>query len=364
MHIKLFLLSSLVLTGLSATAQQQARTFGTPGFTRVISSDTVVICPTIDSGAFKSISAQELSAKQIKPVPLAGNSSYFGAHSDYVNDFCRSYLKSRQKTLSIVQQRSLRHFALMHNVLKKHELPKELIYLSVIESALNNKAVSNAGAVGPWQLMSGTAELMGLTVNGKRDDRTDWYKSTNAAAKYLKYLYKELGDWLLVIAAYNSGPVPVKRAMARTGSNNFWDIKKYLPRETQGHVLAFVATASIFENMSPYIASGVLPANFRFGKEGAPALEKPKPKFSPEELKQMAIVHIKEPLDVDVLVQQLGLNRTQLERWNPDYELFLLGATDDETYALRIPKEKLNDFIAGKENLARLSRQMFSQQTM
>ena len=149
--------------------------------------------------------------------------------------------------------------------------------------------------------------------------------------------------------------------MARTGSKNFWDIKKYLPRETQGHVLAFIATASIFENMSSYIASGVLPEDFRFSKDALPELLKPKPAFTTEELKQMSIVHLKEPLDFDVLVQQLNISRKQLERWNPDYDMFLLGTTDDETYPLRIPKEKLNDFIAGKENLSRLSRHVFSQ---
>lgn len=360
MQIRLIALSTMLLAGFSVSAQQ-TRSVGTPAFTRIISSDTLLMGGGVDSGALQHIIAPKLSAKEIKGVPLAGNREYFGTNCDYVNDFCRSYLKSRRKTLSVVQQRSLKHFALMHNVLKKHGLPREVIYLAVIESALNNKALSPAGAVGPWQLMTGTAQLMGLTVNAKRDDRTDWYKSTNAAAKYLKYLYKELGDWLLVMAAYNSGPVPVKRAIARTGSNNFWDIKKYLPRETQGHVLAFIATASIFENMSSYIASGELPEDFRFSKDAAPLLAKAKPAFTTEELKQMSIVHLKEPLDFDVLVQQLNISRKQLERWNPDYDMFLLGTTDEETYPLRIPKEKLNDFIAGKENLNRLSRHVFSQ---
>src|SRR5690606_10238465 len=103
--------------------------------------------------------------------------------------------------------------------------------------------------------MASTARLMGLTVNKKRDDRQDLYKSTHAAAKYLTYLYDQLNDWLLVVAAYNSGPAPVLRAIERTGSNNFWDIKKHLPRETQGHVLAFIATASIFENMNKFIGT-------------------------------------------------------------------------------------------------------------
>src|SRR5690606_11816518 len=109
--------------------------------------------------------------------------------------------------------------------------------------------------------MAPTARDMGLVVNRRRDDRRDLRKSTHAAAKYLSYLYGELDDWLLVVAAYNSGPRPVLNGISRTGKKDFWAIKQYLPKETQNHVLAFVATVIIMERLNAYIEPG-LPSNF------------------------------------------------------------------------------------------------------
>jgi membrane-bound lytic murein transglycosylase D len=200
-------------------------------------------------------------------VPLAGEKAYFGEKNEFVNNYVRKYLASHYNTLGNVKGRSSTPFSVMDNVLEKKNLPKELKYLAVIESALNHNAVSSAGAVGPWQLMETTAKMMGLSVTNKKDDRRDLLKSTAAATKYLELLYSQLNDWLLVIAAYNSGPVPVQRAIARTGSHSFWDIKPFLPQETQGHVLAFIATASIFENLSKFINLGSIPVDFKFGKE-------------------------------------------------------------------------------------------------
>jgi membrane-bound lytic murein transglycosylase D len=218
--------------------------------------------------------------------------------------------------------------------------------------------------------MEATARQMGLTVNGKRDDRTDWFKSTNAAAKYLNWLHGQLGDWLLVVAAYNSGPVPVQRAIQRTGSHSFWDIKKYLPRETQGHVLAFIATASIFEKMSSFIGPGQLPLDFKFGSEepsvaGVKDSAVPvKPLFTKEELESMAIVRISEPLSLELLVSELGIDKKLLNKWNSDYDLFVLNTYSEDFYRLRIPKEKLDGFVEKKDFLTRKSKQIFSAEMM
>jgi membrane-bound lytic murein transglycosylase D len=211
---------------------------------------------------------------------------------------------------------------------------------------------------------------MGLTINGNRDDRTDWFKSTNAAAKYLHWLHGQLHDWLLVVAAYNSGPVPVQRAIARTGSHSFWDIKKYLPRETQGHVLAFIATASIFEKMSKFIGPGRLPTDFKFGNEEVAAVAAvdtvvpPKPVFTKEELESMAIVRISEPLSMELLVAELGIDKKLLDKWNEDYDLFVYNTYSEDFYRLRIPKEKLDSFIEKKDFLTRKSKQIFLAEAM
>ena len=125
--------------------------------------------------------------------------------------------------------------------------PGELKYLAVIESKLKTSAVSWAGAVGPWQFMPQTARLMGLRVNRKIDERKDFEKSTYAASKYLKQLYDEFGDWLLVIAAYNGGPGNVYSAIRKSGSENFWILQRYLPNETRNHVKKYIATHYILE---------------------------------------------------------------------------------------------------------------------
>lgn len=302
-------------------------------------------------------------------VPLAGQKSYFGPMNDYVIDFVKQYLETHTKTLVVVNDRSKTKFSMMDNVLKKNNLPNQLKYLAVIESALNNKATSPVGAVGPWQFMESTARMMGLTVNGKRDDRMDWFKSTTAAAKYLNYLYSEMQDWLLVIAAYNSGPTPVQRAIEKTGSRNFWEIKKYLPRETQGHVLAFIATASIFENMHKFIAFGKLPEDFIMHPEmnvakGEVKKAKPKIVFTEDELKNMAIIYFTEPLSIDILAEDLQIDKRILERWNPDYELFVLDLYPEKEYKFRFPKDKVDIFLEKKASLSKKSSKYFKDMLM
>jgi membrane-bound lytic murein transglycosylase D len=324
---------------------------------RVVSKDTIVISRPQPSAPI----AANLPATppERKPVPLAGHKTYFGAMNDYVNTYVTKYLTAHNKTLSVVQTRSEKHFSLIEEILANHNIPKELKYLAVIESALNNKAVSRAGAVGPWQLMAPTARMMGLHVNSRRDDRTDWYKATTAAAKYLSILYDQLNDWLLVVAAYNSGPTPVLRAMQKTGSNSFWDIKKYLPRETQGHVLAFIATASIFENMSRFIGQQ-LPADFDPERHGKPVPAE-KPRFTPEELSNMAIVRIKDPISLDFMAQELGIDKKLLYDWNDDYELFLTGTYAEPQYSLRLPKEKLEKFLEKKTYITTRSKKILDE---
>jgi membrane-bound lytic murein transglycosylase D len=330
---------------------------------KVIRTDSIVAGAKTDGKKIAGV--LPVTPEPFRGVPLAGQKSYFGEMTDYVNGFVRKYLGTHSRTLSTVEQRATKKFSLIENVLKRHNIPSELKYLAVIESALNNQAVSPVGAVGPWQFMASTAQLMGLRVSGKHDERTDWYKSTNAAAKYLSFLYGQLNDWLLVVAAYNSGPTPVLRAIERTGSHSFWDIKKYLPRETQGHVLAFIATASIFEKMKQYIGPGELPEDFKFGNEDAGEAAKPappKPQFSKEDLEQMAIVRIKEPLDAELLYTELGMGKDLFEKWNPDYELFTLETYSEDFYRLRIPKDKLDSFIEKKDLLTKKSKQIFMAQ--
>ena len=129
--------------------------------------------------------------------------------------FVKIYMTENTSRLEKMRNLSVSHFRMIDNILGKYKLPQELKYLAVIESELKSTATSRVGAVGPWQFMPETARILGLKVMQGRDDRKDLYKSTHAAAKYLRDLYAQLGDWLLVIAAYNGGPSRVSRRRSR-----------------------------------------------------------------------------------------------------------------------------------------------------
>lgn len=164
-----------------------------------------------------------------------------------VRAYAKEFIRKNKGELAAAQKRGATSFIIIEEVLTRYELPLELKYLAVVESQLKTNATSRVGAKGPWQLMPATARWMGLKVDKKRDERTNLYKSTVAAAKYLRSLYTEYGDWLLVIAAYNSGTGTVQRAIKKSGSRNFWAMQSYLPAETRGHVKRFIATHQFFQ---------------------------------------------------------------------------------------------------------------------
>jgi Transglycosylase SLT domain len=161
--------------------------------------------------------------------------------------FVENYMAKNSRILEKIKERSNASFTIMDSVFHRHNLPTELKYLAVIESELNQKAVSRVGAVGTWQFMPATARLLSLKVTARYDERTHLYKSTVAAARYLNDLHKLFGDWLLVIAAYNAGPGSVYKAIKKSGSRNFWKLQYFLPAETRGHVKKFIGTHYYFE---------------------------------------------------------------------------------------------------------------------
>ena len=161
--------------------------------------------------------------------------------------FVQNYIQLNRNELYTIRQRSRSPFALIDSVFSRYHLPIQLKYLAVIESELKTKATSRVGAVGPWQLMPETAQLLGLKITHGQDERTQYAKSTRAAAVYLKDLYAEFGDWLLVLAAYNGGPASVYHAIRKSGSRNFWNLQYYLPAESRVHVKKFIAAHYYFE---------------------------------------------------------------------------------------------------------------------
>ena len=165
-------------------------------------------------------------------------------YNEVVRRYILRYVKHSPRQLASLQRKAEYYFPIFEDILGKHELPFELCYLPVIESALNPQARSHMGAVGLWQFMPATGKKYGLEVNSLIDERMDPIRSTEAACKFLSALYKIFNDWNLVIAAYNCGPGNVNKAIHRAGGKrDFWSIYPFLPKETRGYLPIFIAAS-------------------------------------------------------------------------------------------------------------------------
>ena len=165
--------------------------------------------------------------------------------------FAKEYVKENIWDLEKLKKGIQSKFSTINSVFSKYNVPSELKYLAIVESNLDmDTACSSAGARGIWQLMPVTASELGLKITDSVDERLLFHKSSAAAAKYLKQLYAEFGDWLLVVAAYNSGPAKVTRAIDLSGSHTFWQMQNFLPAETRYHVKRFVSMLYFFEGQN------------------------------------------------------------------------------------------------------------------
>lgn len=173
-----------------------------------------------------------------------------------VKRYINSYVKHGRRTTERILGRSAVYFPIFEYYLELYNLPEDLKYLTIIESALITKAISPKGAGGLWQFIRSTGRSYDLKINNYVDERFDIHKSSEAAARLLSDLYVRYGDWSLVIAAYNSGTVNVDRAIRKTRSKDFWKIRKHLPKETQDYVPKFIAASYVmnyylFYNLRP-----------------------------------------------------------------------------------------------------------------
>ena len=176
-------------------------------------------------------------------------------HSSMEN-FVSDYANSNDELFEKLKTTKSNYFTTIDKIFLQRNIPVELKYLAIVESQLKTNARSHVGAVGVWQFMPGTAKTFGLKITANADERQHLWKSTVAAAKYIEYLYKFLGDWLLVVASYNSGPAPVLNAIKKTGSKSFWKIQYLLPKETRLHVKRFIATHYYFEGKGSLVTLG------------------------------------------------------------------------------------------------------------
>jgi membrane-bound lytic murein transglycosylase D len=257
--------------------------------------------------------------------------------------YMQDYLQAHGKSLQNMKTWGVPYFNLIDHILTQYGLPRELKYLAVIESNLKTSATSWVGAAGPWQFMPATARRFGLQVNRLADDRRDYMKSTHAAAQYLLELYRQLHDWLLVIAAYNGGPGRVYDAIRRSGSRNFWNLQYYLPQESRNHVKKFIATHYVMEAM-PGNSTGFGNAGAFYSNKGGGNIDN-NPKLSEEELARSEKQTISGKYVGEIVARHLSMETALFNRYNPDFDNRLSA---NGQYDLVLPSEKMELFLVNK----------------
>jgi membrane-bound lytic murein transglycosylase D len=268
-------------------------------------------------------------------------------------EFIQNYRRKNETELLRMKGWGAYYLSSMENILMQHGIPKQLVYLAVIETHLNVNLVSWTNAVGMWQFMAETGRMYGLQVGNGIDERYDWYKSTHAAAEFLKDLYKSFNDWLLVVAAYNGGPGRVYSAIKRSGSKNFWELQYYLPKESSNHVKKFIGTQYIMEG-NTNIA-------------GISSFDEVKPKkyFNPLEKGAVAVDTSKGMMDNAIsgrynsliIAKYILMDIATFNIINPNFDAQL--AINNSTYNLRLPQDKMQLFKANQLQIMNESLQLF-----
>ena len=276
---------------------------------------------------------QELPTELLKQRLLVMNqkSPFEIEYNQGLENIIKSFLKNRKKSFSRLMALSEYYFPIFEDAFAKQNVPLEIKYLAVVESALNPKAVSKMGATGIWQFMYGTGKQYDLKIDSYIDERSDPLKSTLAASEYMTKMFNVFGDWELVLASYNSGPGNVTKAIRRSGGKTkYWDIRNHLPKETQGYVPAFLATMYLFE----------------FHKEHGINPERAVVKNF-----ETDTIRIKEKMTFKQIADLLDMPQSQLQLLNPSYKLNVVPFYQNEQHFLRLPKDKVAAFVSNEEKI-------------
>ena len=319
--IKYFAVSCLLLTGLSSNAQVTGSTDVPvlPDSTIVVTPAPIVLEQTwlIDPAVVQP----RLQALQ-KEIPLTYNPT--------IHQFVEYFAYRKPSFTKTMLERKGVYFPIYEKYLKKYGLPDELKYLSLIESGLNPKVISRAGAGGLWQFMPKTARVdFGLRIDEYVDERFDPEVATEAACKYMKQLYRIFGDWHLVLAAYNTGPGNVRRAIRKcNGGQTFWAIYNCLPRETRGYVPQYIGMLYMINHADSH---DIFP-----------------------EIIETAIahdtIHVNSYLDLDRLASLSSINLEAIQKLNPHILTHILpGHT--RNFALRLPKSDMAFFKVNRQSI-------------
>ena len=271
----------------------------------------------------------ELLKKRLHKLDV--QSPFVIEYNPALENVIKSFLKNRSKSFERQMAIAEYYFPLFEEKLSKYNLPLEIKYLAIVESALQPKAKSKVGAGGLWQFMPATGKQYKLDITTYVDERHDPIKSTEAACHYMMNMYAIFGDWSLVLASYNCGPGNVSKAIRRSGGKtDYWEIRKYLPQETANYLPAFLATMYIYE----------------FKKEHGLVPHKAEMKYA-----ETDTVMVKHAMTFKQLSDLLDISEEQLEYLNPIYKSKYIPSIGDEHFYLRLPKNKIGIFVSNEEKI-------------
>lgn len=252
-------------------------------------------------------------------------------YNPYVKQYIKVYTKQRRQQMSRMMGLAAYYFPVFESVLDQFDLPLELKYLALVESALNPKAKSRAGATGLWQFMYNTGKEYNLKVSSYVDERMDPYRATVAACEFFEKSYSVYGDWSLVLASYNSGRGNVNKAIRRSGGKkNYWQIRRFLPKETRSYVPAFIAVCYAMNYASEHKISS----------------EKPRVLFH-----EVDTIEVKYQIDFEYLSSSLDISVNELEFLNPSYKINVIPKVEGRPYYLVLPVAKMGTFVANEKEI-------------
>lgn len=271
------------------------------------------------------------SVYSVRMKKLDAESPFDLVYNDAVRNYIELYAVRKRNLTQRVLGLSQLYYPMFEEILDRYKLPLELKHLAVIESALNPVARSRAGAVGLWQFMYGTGKMQGLKISSYLDERSDPYKSTEAACEYIQFLYDMFGDWQMVLAAYNGGPGTVSKAIRRSGGKTtYWEIRPYLPRETQGYVPAFIAVNYVMNHREEHNLYSMIP-KFTFA--------------------DVDTVNIKKELSFQQIAKVLDISVDEIQYLNPCYKRQTIPYSEENYYSLCLPVTKIGSFISNEAQI-------------
>ena len=285
----------------------------------------------------KNVADVDLSTEILKErlQKINARTPFHIAYNPSLEKVIKSYLKYRKRYYPALMAKAAYYFPMFEKHLDQYDVPLEMKYLAIVESALNPTAKSRVGATGLWQFMYTTGIQYKLKVSSYVDERQDPLKATIAACQYLSDLYNIFGDWDLALAAYNSGPGNVSKAIKRSGGyRNYWNIRPFLPRETAGYVPAFYATMYLFEYQKEHQLIADAPQIRHFETD---------------------TIHVKKSISFDQISETTGISSELLQLLNPSYKLDVIPFIAGKNYAITLPRKNTFRFLDKEQEIYALA---------